>query len=41
MVYRYYAYNAYYYIFYDYVMVQQGVLADLSPADQIIVYNDY
>jgi hypothetical protein len=41
MVYRYYAYNAYNYIFYDYQMVQQGVLADLSSVDQSIVYEDY
>ena len=36
----YYAYNAYNYIFYDYPMVQQGVLADLSTTDQNTVYTD-
>jgi hypothetical protein len=40
MLYRYYAYNAYNYIFYDYAMVQAGVLGDLSPEDQEIVYKD-
>jgi hypothetical protein len=33
LLYRYMAYNAYNYLFYDFQMVQQGVLADLTPAD--------
>jgi hypothetical protein len=40
MVYRLYSYNAYNYLFYDFAMVQAGVLVDLSPADQNTVYTD-
>ena len=40
MEYRYYAYNAYNYIFNDYAMVQAGVIPMLSAADQDLVYND-
>lgn len=37
---RYYAYNAYYYIFNTPSLVYTGVLAGLSPADQVTVYTD-
>ena len=37
---RYYAYNSYYYIFQTPSLVYSGVLAGLSPADQVTVYTD-
>ena len=37
---RFYAYNAFFYVFYDKVLVKEGVLAGLSPTDQDIVYLD-
>jgi len=37
---RYYAYNAYYYLFDTQSLVNAGVLAGLSPTDQIAVYTD-
>jgi len=37
---RYYAYNAYYYVFNTPSLVYTGVLAGLSPADQVTVYTD-
>lgn len=40
MVYRFMAYNCYEYIFYDYSLVQVGVLGALQPQDQLVVYND-
>lgn len=40
MLYRYYSYNAFYYMFNDYSLVRAGVLGDLSDADAATVYND-
>lgn len=40
MLSRFYAYNAYEYLFSDQVLVNQGVLASLSAADQITVYTN-
>ena len=40
MEFRFYSYNAFNYIFYDYPLIQAGVLANFSTADQVIVYYD-
>lgn len=40
MLSRFYAYNAYEYLFQDESLVLQGVLAGLSPVDQVSVYTD-
>lgn len=37
---RFYAYNAFFYVFNDQSMVDAGVLASLSPADRATVYSD-
>jgi hypothetical protein len=40
MLSRFYSYNAYAYLFADQTLVNQGVLASLSAADQTTVYTD-
>jgi hypothetical protein len=40
MVSRFYAYNAYEYLFSDQILVNQGVLASLSAEDQTAVYTN-
>ena len=40
MIYRFYAYNAYYYMFNDQTLVNQGVLAAFPAASQTLIYQD-
>ena len=40
MEFIFYSYNAFNYVFYDYPLIQAGMLANLSTADQAIVYYD-
>lgn len=40
MINLYYAYNAYNYVFSDYELVQNGVLASFNATSQDLIYND-
>lgn len=40
MIYRFYAYNAYYYMFDDAALVNTGVLAAFDAAKQTQIYED-